>query len=642
MKQIIPIVIIAWFGYLAFLSSCANVGNPTGGPKDSIPPEIVSTVPEYLSTNFDGEDIRLTFNEYVVFDELSQKLVVSPPMKKKPIFKSKGKTLIVEFKEELKENTTYSLDFKDAVKDNNESNPYEDLRFAFSTGETIDTLQVAGYVKNAFDLEPVEDALVLLHRLHDNTAFFDSIPDYIAKTNEEGYFEIKNIAQDKYRLYTVVDSDNSLTYNQGGELIAFADSIIWPDARFIAKQDTIINGEDTLAVSGEVEYYPGIQFMMLFEEETFDQFMDSYKRSAANKVDFVFAESLSDSFKIDLLKPEPTEDWVFIESNLKNDSLTLWITDTLISRVDTLLFDVKYLVKDTLDQLVTTRDTLELIYEKPKVNNKKRKKKKEVEKAPEINLSVNIKSRGHDIYQKIVITAPEPLEVFDTSMVRLYQNVDTILTEIPMTVERDSMSIRRFFVEHLWEPEATYTFQVDSGAAKNIYGIPSRKIDQKFTIQEERYYGTIILNIKNLNGPAIVQLLKNDKEETVLQKIQVLEEGEITFPYLKPEKYKMKVIFDKNKNGKWDTGYLANGIQPERVAYFPKIVKIKGNFDFNEDWELKLDPKYGKELIDEAKLKEEARQKKLGKTKDERSKERSNNSFDMNQQGFGRQGMGGF
>ena len=613
MKQIIPIIVIAWFGYLVFTSSCANTGMPTGGPKDSIPPVLISTVPKYLETNYKGEDVRLTFDEYVVYDELSQKLVVSPPMKKKPVFKSKGKTLIVEFKEKLKDSTTYSLDFKDAVADNNEKNPYEDLRFAFSTGPVIDTLQIGGYVKNAFDLEPVEDALVLLHREHNETAFFDSIPDYIGKTNKEGYFEIRNIAKDRYRLYAIADGDNSLTYNQTGELIAFTDSLIIPDAKLITRNDTIIKDGDTLAVHSDIEYYPGLQYLMLFEEETFDQYLDSYSRPAANFCSFIFSESLSDSFQVKLLKPEPTEKWLFIESNLTNDSLTFWITDTIISKVDTLQFDLKYLVKDSTDALVCRHDTLELVYQKPKTETKQKRKKKEVEEIPQITISHNIKSKGHDIFQKIILQAPEPLESFDTSMVHLYHVVDTIRTKLPIVVEQDSMSIRKFFINYPWEPEETYYFRIDSAAAKNIYGHPSRLVEQKFSIQEERYYGTITLDMQNLNGPAIVQLLSNNKDEKVLQKIQILEAGEITFPYLKPDKYKIKVIFDANKNGKWDTGYLGGGIQPERVAYYPKVLKMKGNFEFREPWRLEIDPNYGKDVIDEEKIKEEEAAKKKQK-----------------------------
>jgi len=615
MKQIIPVMIIAWFGYLAFTTSCANTGMPSGGPKDTIPPVLVSTIPEFLATNYNGTDIRLTFDEYISYDDLSQKLVISPPMKKKPVFKSKGKTLIVEFKDKLKDSTTYSLDFKDAVVDNNEKNPYKNLRFAFSTGPIIDTLRVAGYVKNASNLEPVEDALVVLHRNHDVTAFFDSIPDYIGKTDKTGYFEIRNVAKGSYRLYAVSDADNSLTYNQAGESVAFDDSLIVPDARIVASTDTMPKGDDSLTVQHGVKYYPGIQYLMLFDENVFDQYLDSYSRPAANYCSFVFTESLSDSFQVKLLKPKPPAKWFFIERNRTNDSLTFWITDTLVSNVDTLLLDLRYLVKDSLNQLVTKHDTLDLVYQKPKVEQKQRRRKKEEkEEIPQISFSHNIKPKGFDIFDKIVMQAPEPLEYFDTSKVYLYHVVDTVQEKLKINVVPDSMSIRRFFISYPWQPGETYYFRVDSAAAKNIYGYPTQLLEQKFTIQEERYYGSIILNIKNLNGPAIVQLLSNDAKETVLQKIQVLEEGEITFPYLKPDKYKIKVIFDANKNGKWDTGYLKKDIQPERVAYFPKVLRIKSNFEFREPWELKVDPNYGKEVIDEDKAAEEKAAKKKQKS----------------------------
>jgi len=635
MRRLLPIAIIAWFGYLVFFASCANTGMPVGGPKDTIPPVLVNTVPKYLGTNYTGTDVRLTFDEYVVYEGLSEKLVISPPMKKKPAFKSKGKTLIIEFKEPLKKDRTYSLDFKDAVADNNEKNPFKDLRFAFSTGATIDTLQVAGYVKNAFSLEPAEGALVLLHRNHAETSFFDSIPDYIAKTNKEGYFEIKNIARGNYRLYAIVDGDNSLTYNQTAELIAFADTIITPSAKFIEKQDTIIKNGDTLAVNGQVEFYPGIQHLMLFEEVAFDQYLKKNERNAANKCTFVFSESLSDTFQINLLKPKAPKDWYFIESNLKNDSLTLWITDTLVSSVDTLMFDLRYLIKDSLDQLVVTHDTLPLVFARPKTDAKPKKRKKEKEEIPQISFTHNIASTDHDIYQKIILEAPEPLQNLDTSKVHLYHVVDSVEHKLPIHVKQDSMSIRRYFIDYQWEAEENYLFVVDSAAAKNIYGFPSRKVKQEFSIQKERYYGKIVLDVQNLHGPAIVQLLDNSKEEKVLQKIQVLKEGKITFPFLKPEKYKIKIIFDANKNGEWDTGFMAGGIQPERVAYYPKVLKIKSNFEFSEVWTLYIDPNYGKDIVDEEALKEEARQKKL-----EKQQKNENQSNDRNLERGGSVGLG--
>lgn len=603
--------------YLIFYTSCANIGSPSGGPKDSIPPVIVHTIPELRGTNFNGSEIRFTFNEYIISDEVREKLIISPPMKKKPVIKMKGKTLIIEFAEDLRKDATYSLDFKDAVADNNEKNPIEDLRFSFSTGIQFDSLRISGFVKNALNQEPVENALVLLHRQKEYTAFIDSIPDYIGTTNKDGLFMLDNIAPGEYRLYALMDVDNSMTYNANSELIAFADSLIIPSSKFVAENDTIVKGLDTLVVAGHVAYLPGTLYLRMFEEEKFDQYLDSYKRNQANRCDFYFTESLSDSFQVNLLKPTPTKNWSFIESNLKRDSITVWLTDTVFSKNDSLKFELQYQVLDSLNQLVLKHDTLDLIYVAPKTPKVKRKKN-EVPEISTISLASNINTSAHDIYQRIQLVAPEPLDSFDTNKIRLYSVDDTVKTLIPIVIEKDTNSIRKYFIEHQWKPNSNYLFEIDSAAAYNIYGYPSNKIEQKFRTQKEDYYGKIIMTISGLSGPAIVQLLANDKDEKILQKIQILEDGMIEFPYLKPNKYIVRLILDSNKNGKWDTGFLASDLQPEEVIYFPKIIKVRSNFEYKENFEIDYKPGYKKELIDEELEKENARKKeKEKKTRNE-------------------------
>jgi hypothetical protein len=186
---------------------------------------------------------------------------------------------------------------------------------------------------------------------------------------------------------------------------------------------------------------------------------------------------------------------------------------------------------------------------------------------------------------------------------------DSVKTDIPIVVEKDTNSIRKYFIEYEWEPNSSYLFQIDSAAARNIYGHPSNKTEQKFRTQKEDYYGKIYLTISGLSGAAIVQLLANDKDENVLQKIQVLGDGEIEFPYLKPAKYKLRMILESNKNGTWDTGFLADFLQPEKIVYYPKIIKVRSNFEYKESWRIDYKPDYKKELIDEELEKEKARKK---------------------------------
>ncbi len=612
LQRILLLLLFGSLFYLIFYTSCANIGSPSGGVKDSIPPVVVKTIPELRGTNFDGNDVRFTFDEFIMPDGILDKLVISPPMKKKPIIKMKSKTLIVEFQDTLRKKSTYSLDFKDAVADNNEKNPIANFRFSFSTGPTFDSLRISGFVKNALNQEPVDKALVLLHRQQNYLAFIDSIPDYIGTTNKEGLFVIDNVAPGKYRLYALMDADNSLTYNSKSELIAFADSILIPSASWVTRTDTIVKGLDTLVTQGHVDFLPEPQNLMMFEENKFEQYLDNSKRPQANQCDFYFAESLSDSFRINLIKPVPTKDWSFIETNLKRDSITVWLTDTIISKSDSLKFELKYEVLDSMQQMVLKRDTVELIYTPPKLAKTKRKKNA-APLIPTITLINNINQSAHDIYQRIKIEAPEPLTSFDLKQIRLYSMLDTVKTNIPIVVQKDTNSIRKFFIEHHWEPNSNYLFQIDSAAARNIYGHPSNKIDLKFRTQKEDYYGKIFLTISGLTGPAIIQLLANTKDEKILQKIQVIGDGKIEFPYLKPEKYKIRLIMDANKNGKWDTGYLADNLQPEKVVYYPKVIKVRGNFEFKESWKIDYKPDYKKVLFDEELEKEKARKKEQDK-----------------------------
>ncbi len=609
LKNLVPIAFGIGFFYMVFNTSCANIGTPSGGPKDSIPPVVLKTIPELRGKSYLGKDIRITFDEFIIPDEISEKLVISPPMKKKPQIKMKGKTLIVEFQQDLKKATTYSLDFKDAVADNNEKNPIKDMRFSFSTGESFDSLRVSGYVKNAYTQEPVEKALVMLHRQPEYTAFIDSVPDYIGTTNKEGFFMIDNIAKGSYKLYALTDADNSLTYNAKAEMIAFSDSLIVPSATYNAHADTVVHGKDTLLVTGHIDYRPTTRYLMMFEEVKFDQFLNSSKRTQGNKCDFCFAESLSDSFKVNLLKPKAaTKNWSYIESNLKRDSITVWLTDTIFSKTDTLKFGLQYEALDSLSHMYVKHDTLEMIYTAPKAAKAKRKKGEPVP-VPTINLTTNINTSAHDLYQRIMIEAPEPLSSFDTAKVKLYSLEDTLKTRLNVEVKKDPNSVRKYYIEHLWDSNASYELKIDSASAYNIYGHPNKKLDVKFKTQKEDYYGKIVLTLKGLSDPAIVQLLANNKDEKILQKIQVLGDGKIEFPYLKPEKYKLKIIIDSNKNGKWDTGYLAKGIQPEEVVYYPKIIKVRSNFEFAETWDIKFKPEYKKNLIDEEAEKEKAKKK---------------------------------
>ena len=632
---------------------------PTGGDKDSIPPVVLKTVPELNVTNYEGNSVSLTFNEYIISDEVGTKLLVSPPLEKKPVVRTKSKTLTVELGDSLRKNVTYVLDFRDAIADNNEKNALENFRFAFSTGPEFDTLMIGGYLLDAFNMEPVEEATILLYDAEDSlSAFRGKIPKYIAKTNEEGFYALSNIAAGKYRMFALEDADDNLMYNQTGERIAFYDTIVVPVAPGISgavlsdsllflgladslktetgkavaeegltpgKTDADTLRSPVVAIAsvpdtalrqpaGRVKK-PALapHYLLLFEERTLEQFLDNYSRDQRNLVKIFFLNSVTDSFKVDLISPQrPSSDWSYAEYNATRDSISLWITDTLISRIDTLMLGVRYETLDSIGKPVLKSDTLELIYAEPVQRGKKKKNKEEVPVVRNFSFRVAAQD-GFDPYNPVVIESPEPLEVFDASKIVLYQKVDTLEEQVEFDFRQDSVKRRRYEIHHPWAFEGSYRLEIDSAAAKNYAGDPSKQVSQKFTVQKEDFYGKIRMNLKAVPGSCIVQLLKNSEKEEVLKEVIIDQDGVAEFSFVKPDKYKIKLIIDRNRNGRWDTGDLDKWLQPERVIYYLKILKIRSNFDFRETWLLPDDLRPKKELIDEDQKEADKKSKKGSK-----------------------------
>lgn len=606
------LMVIALFIALAFYTSCANQGMPTGGPKDSLPPILIETSPAMRGLNFSGKEVRLTFDEFIISDAVSEELVVSPPLEKRPSIRTRSKSLIVAFNEDLKSDVTYSLDFKNSVVDNNERNPYNNLRMIFSTGPTIDTLRVAGIVKNGYTLEPQEKLLVMLHSNLSDTAIIKTIPDYVARTDSRGMYLFDNVKSGQYRLYALNDGNRDLKYNPGAEEIAFADSIIIPFAEFRAEPDTIVSGADSLLIVGNTYFFPEPIYLRTFTEKIFDQYIEKAARDTRHRSQIVFNEPVNDTLGIRLLNREAT-DWYIMENNSRWDSITIWVTDTIIAAMDTLRFEISFSQLDTLKQKHIALDTLSLVYtERARPETRRRSRDEDEDEMPEVvqfTFSDNVKTSGFDLNVPVLISSPEPVQYFDLSAIRLVEVEDLTDTPLPITISQDSTLWRTWRIEHKWKPNTGYILEIDSAACHNIYGITSRKYRRQFTTQKDDFYGSIILELTSVNDPLLIQLLDNSKDEKILRELKTSADGKVTFDYLPPNKYKVKIIFDKNNNGEWDTGSLEEMRQPERVAYLPEIVRVRSNW-FNEfKWDLKPDPTYQKSLID--KEEEELRLKKL-------------------------------
>lgn len=629
-KGKIPFFIVAVLAWIVIVSSCANPGFPVGGAKDTIPPVLLKTDPVYKSVNFKGNNVKLTFNEYIATDEIAEALVISPPMVKKPLIRTKSKTLVIEFNEDLKDSTTYSLDFKNSVTDNNENNPLENFRFSFSTGEVFDSLRVSGRLMNAFNLEPIDKGLVLIHsNLHDS-AVYRVRPDYIARTDKKGLFMIDNIAPGKYHLFSVMDGNNNFLYDEGAEEMSYEDSLIVPTAEFVVETDTIVTATDTIVVLGHTNFFPEPVYLKQFTENIFDQYLKKSERNTRNKCTIVFNESVKDSFQLNLINNN-TKGWYQTEYNENIDSLIIWISDTTIAKMDTLSMELCYLQLDSMHQLYLQKDTVEMNFtDKEDDRSKKRKKSDDEKDKPEpviqFNFQPDISGSVVELNKNIGITANEPILSFDSTKIVLYLAEDTLKTPLKFRFEKDTSEYRKYNIIYKWKPGTNYTLEIDSAASMNIFGITNKKLSSRFTAREEDYYGTVTLKLTGVEMPVILQLLTNSADEKVVEQKTSGQNGNVVFNFLKPEKYRVKVIYDRNANGKWDTGSYQDKYQPERVMYINEVLKVKSNWEKEILWDLKQDNTFVKNIRD---FEEEEKQRKEAEEKARKEKEKGQGSEQM-------------
>jgi len=384
----------------------------------------------------------------------------------------------------------------------------------------------------------------------------------------------------------------------------------------VEEPDTLAIGADSLLIAGHTLFRPDPLYLRLFQEEVYDQFVDKSFRETRNKCVISFGETVKDSFSIRLLNRE-AHNWYSLEYNPDVDSLTVWLTDTLVARYDTLKFELNYSSRDSLKKQIIARDTLQMVYtEREKPEARKKKKEGEVPETVQFFLNLNLKTSGFDLNKPIVFTSPEPVKSFDPGKIRLLREEDLKGTPLKIKVEKDTTAWRTYRINYPWEPNTRYVLEVDSTAFENIYGITSLKLKQNFTTQKEDHYGRIILDLTSVKNSLLIQLLDNSKDEKVIKTLTTRRDGQVSFDYLEPEKYKVRIIFDENNNGKWDTGNFSSKTQPERVAYLPEIVKIRSNWDSKFSWDLKPDPTFRKVLIDK-----EEEELKLKKLKEEQQKE---------------------
>ena len=632
--HILPLSVLILIVY-----ACASTGTPDGGPYDETPPKFVRATPEPNATGNTRKKISIEFDEFIKIENAAEKVIISPPQTEMPEVKASGKKVLVEFFDTLRNNTTYTIDFGDAIVDNNEGNPMGNFAYAFSTGETIDTMEVSGTVLNAQDLEPIKGIQVGLHKNLNDTAFTKLPFDRISRTDSRGHFSIKGVAPGKYRIYALKDGNQNYLFDSKTEIIAYSDSIIIPSMEPATRQDTTWNAIDTLKIDTiktihYTHFMPDNLVLRAFKEENTMQYLAKSEREQLNRFSLYFsakADTLPTIKGLDF----DEKDAFIIEPSIKNDTIRYWIKDTVLCERDTLTLQVDYLYTDTLGNLVPKRDTLAMMNKlskekrlamaKDEMEKKEKEMKKRRRKGDTLNVvetkffKMNVDAPSSmDINRNISLQFDEPVQSIDTAAIHVDVKVDTLWNEERFIFMSDTVAPRKYYILSDWKPGNEYRLRIDSTAIKSIYGLHTDKVENTVKIKTLEEYGTLYLNIKGIEGNAVVQLLNSS--DAVVREQKVKKNNTCDFYFLQPNtKYYIRMYIDSNNNGKWDTGLYDKKVQPEEVYYYPKVWEMKANFEFEEDWDVKAVP-LDRQKLDEIKKQKPEEAKKIKDRNKERAK----------------------
>lgn len=600
------------FAFLLFIA-CARMGQPDGGWYDDDPPVVVGSTPDDRATNIKSNKITIYFDEFIKIDNPTEKVIVSPPQLETPEIKGAGKKIVVELMDTLKENTTYTIDFSDAITDNNEGNPMGNYTFTFSTGEQIDTFEIGGYVLDASNLEPIKGIAVGLYDDLSDTAFTTKPLMRISRTDSRGYFVVKGVAPGTYRAYALQDMDGDFCFKQMGEMIAFSHETFSPSSKPDTRTDTIWRDSlhiDALRKVPYTHFLPDDVTLLAFLHPQTARYMLKSERSEPNKFTLYF--TYGDSILPEIKGLNFNADSAFvIETNEKRDTIHYWLRDTTLINQDTLRMDITYHMTDTLGNLVLNTDSaLEML---PKVPYEKRLKElnKEIEKWQKEQEKKKKRDLPYDsIYPvkplepkynvptaatpgtRLTVEMPIPLDVCDTSKVHLYSKIDSTWYKTPCVFQPKAHSVREYEMLVDWRLETEYSFEIDSAAFVDIYGKASKPFKQGIKVKGPDEFSLLVVNISGLDvvdSTIIVQLLNTS--DSPVREVRV-KKGAARFEYLMPGKYYMRAFVDANGNGVWDTGDYAADRQAESVYYYSQEIECKEKWDVTKSWNLTETPRF--------------------------------------------------
>ena len=572
------------------LAACASIGRPEGGPRDMTPPVVVSSTPAPGSVNVSIGRIDIVFDENITLDDPMNKIVVSPPQKKQAQISSNGRRVRITLRDTLRDSTTYTVDLADAVRDLNEGNILDGLAIDFSTGPSIDTLMISGIVFEGRTLEPAQGMIVGVYSTPVADTALTTLPmDRITKTNALGRFTIRNLKPGSYRVFAINDLNHDFHWDRS-EDIAFLDRDISPSTMAVEVTDTFTDaaGNDSLVTRPATRFLPDDILLTWFNENYKPLYLVKHERPDARRLTLemsTHSDSLPQLTLLNTVRAGARLDReAVLQSSPGLDSLTYWLRDTTLIGSDTLKIAARYLHTDTLDNITFTTDTLTFALRQPK---KKKKRDEETDSVPKLEfVNIGISSRQpQDLNIPLLFETSAPTASIDSAGFRIEVLVDSVWMPVAARIPSppDSLQPMRLLTEMTWKPKTKYRVTIDSLAVTDIYGNHNRPFVQEVSTHAIEDYAALFFNIGDL-GPdsAIVELLSSDKPV----RLEPVRNGVATFEYVTPGAYYARLFIDRNQNGRWDTGSVADTVQPEDVFYFSKKLNLKKNWDVEQQWNI--------------------------------------------------------
>lgn len=580
----------------AVMYSCANSGNPSGGPIDKTPPIFMRSNPTPNAVNVKDRKIDIFFDEIVTLKDPSTKIIVSPAQTEMPRMSALGRKVTVELVDSLLPNTTYTIDFSNSIQDNNEGNAIDNFAFAFSTGSVIDSMRVSGYVLDSRTLEPMQSVVVGLQSNLADSAFHKEKLQRVALTNDRGQFTIRNVSPGSYHIFALKDLDRDYKFGNPTEDIAFLDSIIVPSIGSREAADTVyndLNEIDTIMRATRPAYFPNDILLSMFNEDRKSQYLANNLRVDSTRISLTFAAASDTLPSLSIVgRNDVPDQWYTLERSQTNDTLTYWIRPPHLVSADTLMVATTYLRTDTASNLSWGTDTLKFTFQRQKA--KKKKKNEETDSLEQIRfMELHPLANGtQEVYAPLLLQTGTPIERYSREAFHLQRKLQNDTTFYPAEIKsialRDSTLNRRDLMLKVdWEPGAAYTLAVDSLAMTDIYGLQTKPLKVDFNVRKMEEYGNIVFNIPAVRDSAIVELL-DGTEKIVLRAPVKNHRAELL--NLLPGKYYARLFIDRNGNGKYDTGNYDMHLQPEETVYYPGAINLKKNWDVEQTWDIYATP----------------------------------------------------